>query len=133
EAALVASMALLRAKAASAATALLIVAASYVIFPPRFDDGKLRITVLDVGQADAIVIETPAHHTILVDAGGRLERGPSGSDSAAEQVGERIVVPFLLRRGIHSVDAIVLSHPHGDHVGGCSPVLRKLRVAEIAD
>jgi competence protein ComEC len=89
--------------------------------------------VLDVGQADAIVIETPTHHAILVDAGGRLERGPQGDDSVAERVGERIVVPFLIREGIHQLDAIVISHPHGDHVGGCSPVLRKLRVAEIAD
>jgi competence protein ComEC len=93
----------------------------------------LRITVLDVGQADAIVIETPAHHTILVDAGGRLERGPQGDQSVAELVGERIVVPFLLRHGIHGVDALIISHPHGDHVGGCAPVLRKIRVAEIAD
>jgi competence protein ComEC len=86
-----------------------------------------------VGQADAIVIETPAHHAMLVDAGGRLERGPQGDDSVAERVGERIVVPFLIREGVHHLDAVILSHPHGDHAGGCSPVLRKLRVDEIAD
>jgi len=48
-------------------------------------------------------------------------------------VGERIVVPFLLRQGIHEVDAVVLSHPHGDHAGGLAPVLRRLRVEEFAD
>jgi competence protein ComEC len=69
----------------------------------------------------------------LVDAGGRLERGLQGDDSTAERIGERIVVPFLLRRGIHQLDALVVSHPHGDHVGGCRPVLEKIRVAEIAD
>jgi competence protein ComEC len=42
-------------------------------------------------------------------------------------------VPFLIREGIHHIDAIVLSHPHGDHVGGCRPVLDKIRVDEIAD
>jgi competence protein ComEC len=97
------------------AVALLLFAASLVINPPQAIDSRLRITVLDVGQADSIVIETPAHHTILVDAGGRLERGPQGSDSVAERVGERIVVPFLLRRGIHALDAIIISHQHGDH------------------
>jgi competence protein ComEC len=104
-----------------------------VLVPPRGTDARLRITVLDVGQADAIVIQTPAGHALLVDAGGRLERGGQGDDSVAERVGERTVVPFLLRNGIHALDAIVLSHPHGDHAGGLAPVLRHLRVAEIAD
>jgi competence protein ComEC len=89
--------------------------------------------VLDVGQADAIVVQTPRGHTFLVDAGGRLERGPSSDDSVAERVGERVVVPFLLRHGIHAIDALVISHPHGDHAGGAAPVLRRIRVAELAD
>jgi len=133
ELALLAAAPLLRRGGAMLALALLVTATSLVLWPPHGAASRLRITVLDVGQADAIVIETPAHHAILVDAGGRLERGPQGDDSVAERIGERIVVPFLIREGIHSLDAIVLSHPHGDHVGGCSPVLRKLRVAEVAD
>jgi competence protein ComEC len=69
----------------------------------------------------------------LVDAGGRLERGAQGDDSVAERVGERTVVPFLLRHGMHELDAVLISHPHGDHAGGVAPVLRHLRVAELAD
>jgi competence protein ComEC len=42
-------------------------------------------------------------------------------------------VPFLLRHGIHAIDAAILSHPHGDHAGGLAPVLRHLRVSEFAD
>ena len=117
----------------TAAFGLLIFSTSLVLLPPQSFDSKLRITVLDVGQADAIVIQTPSHHTILVDTGGRLERGPQTGDSTAERIGERIVVPFLLRQGIHQLDAIIISHPHGDHVAGCAPVLRASRVAEIAD
>lgn len=119
--------------AISASLGVLIVATSFVLLPPQSFDSDLRITVLDVGQADAIVIETPAHHAILVDAGGRLERGAQSGDSSAERVGERIVVPFLLRRGIHQLDALIVSHPHGDHVAGCRPVVEAVRVAEIAD
>jgi competence protein ComEC len=113
--------------------AAMLVAIALVLQPPHAIDARLRITVLDVGQADAILIETPAHHALLVDAGGRLERGPQSDGSIAERVGEETVVPFLLRRGIHALDAIVLTHPHGDHAGGVAPVLRKLRVAELAD
>lgn len=131
--ALLAAPWLWRNGARTAAVAGLLIAAGFVLWPPRALDGALRVTVLDVGQADAIVVETPTGHAILVDAGGRLERGPQGDNSTAERIGERIVVPFLLRNGVHQLDALIISHPHGDHVGGCSPVLRKLRVAEIAD
>ncbi len=133
EASLIAGAAVAQRGRIVLAAGLLIVATSYVLWPPHLDGHRLRITVLDVGQADAIVIETPAHHAILVDSGGRLERGPQGDNSQAEQIGERIVAPFLIRQGIHYLDAIIISHPHGDHVGGCAPVLRKIRVAEIAD
>lgn len=105
-----------------------------VLWPPRAPDANLRITVLDVGQADGIVIRTPRGHALLVDAGGRLERGSATpDDSTAERVGERIVIPYLLRGGIHALDAIVLTHPHGDHAGGVAPTMRELRVAEFAD
>ncbi len=94
--------------------AAMLVAVGLVLQPPHPLDAHLRITVLDVGQADAILIETPARHALLIDAGGRLERGPQIDGSVAERVGEETVVPFLLRRGIHALDAVVLTHPHGE-------------------
>jgi competence protein ComEC len=133
DAALVAVPLLLRFGARTAAAAALLVTTGFVIFPLRSQDGRLRITMLDVGQADSIVVQTPAGHAFLVDGGGRLERGGQGNDSSAEAIGDRIVVPFLLRNGIHRLDAVVLSHPHGDHAGGVAPVLRRLGVAELAD
>jgi competence protein ComEC len=114
------------------ALVLLALATVLLITPPLFPDRRLRITVLDVGQADAIVIRTPGDRTILVDAGGRLERG-AGADSTAEKVGERIVVPFLRRSGVRRIDALIISHPHGDHVGGAPVVLRNFTVSEFAD
>lgn len=108
-------------------------ASALCLWPPRVDSRDLTITAIDVGQADAILIRTPAGHAFLVDAGGRLERGASGADSRAEAIGERIVVPFLIREGIHHLDAVILSHPHGDHVGGCPAVLRILGANVFAD
>ncbi|MDP9033942.1 MAG: MBL fold metallo-hydrolase [Myxococcota bacterium] len=90
--------------------------------------------MLDVGQGDAIVVRTPRGHTILIDSGGRLERGP-GSDgrSPAELVGERVVLAYLKREGIRDVDVLLNTHPHGDHVGGFPVVVRSLHVAEVVD
>ena len=131
---LIAAAWLVRRGARTAACALLIVASCGVIWPPRTADVRLKITVLDVGQADAIVVQTPAGHAILIDAGGRLERGPQiAGGSMAERVGETIVAPCLIRFGVHHLDAIVLSHPHGDHAGGIAPVLRLLGADEFAD
>lgn len=114
--------------------ALIVLACGLVLWPPRAPRGDLRITFLDVGQGDAAVIETPRGHTIMIDTGGRLERGLTDDGrSVAEAVGERIVVPFLIRHGIHHVDAIVLSHPHGDHAGGLAPILRTLGADIVFD
>jgi len=116
----------------TSALAFILLGTFVVVLPPRASDYKLRITAIDVGQADSLLINTPSGHAIMVDAGGRLERG-SGSDSTAERVGETTVVPFLLRSGVHHLDAVILSHPHGDHVGGLPPVLRDLSVDEFGD
>jgi competence protein ComEC len=112
---------------------LVLAAATFVLWPPRTLDLRMRVTMLDVGQADAIVIQTPHGHAIAVDAGGRLERGGPAGDSIAERVGERTVVPFLLRRGIHRLDLLAISHPHGDHAGGAAPILRRIGVDEMID
>lgn len=117
-----------------AAAAIFSFACALVIFPTHPARSELIITAIDVGQADALLIETPRRHTFLVDAGGRLERGTTlAGASPAEEVGERIVVPFLIRRGIRRLDAILLSHPHGDHAGGVAPVLRTLGADALAD
>jgi competence protein ComEC len=84
----------------------------------------LELVFLDVGQGDAILIRTPANRWVLVDAG---ERG-KGWDA-----GERRVVPYLRARGVERLEAMVLTHPHGDHVGGAPAVLRALPVARVVE
>ncbi|HTX02516.1 MAG TPA: MBL fold metallo-hydrolase [Candidatus Acidoferrales bacterium] len=110
-----------------AAFTIAVLACALVLWPPRVPRNDLRITFIDVGQGDGILIQTPRGHAIMIDTGGRLERHEAGeADSNAELIGEKVVVPFLIRQGIHHVDAILLTHPHGDHVGGIAPILRTL-------
>ena len=82
----------------------------------------LEMTVIDVGQGDAILLELPNRKHILVDAGPRY---------VGYDVGERIILPFLRKSGITSLDAVILSHAHDDHVGGCRSILENIRVLQL--
>ncbi len=90
--------------------------------PPRAD--LLRVTFLDVGQGDAAFVEFPGGTTMLIDGGPR---------SNAFDAGERIVVPFLRYREIRRIDYLVVSHPHGDHLGGVAAVMRAFPVGTIVE
>lgn len=86
--------------------------------------GILRVSVLDVGEGDAMLVEFPRGETMLVDAGPR---------TGASDAGERVVVPFLRRFGISRIDLLVLTHPHSDHLGGIPSVLNSLEVRRVVD
>jgi competence protein ComEC len=88
----------------------------------RLPDGRVRITVLDVGQGDAIVLEAPDGRAALVDA------GPGGSHRL--DTGERVVAPFLWNRGYLSLAAVIATHADLDHAGGLGAIRRLFRVTE---
>jgi len=89
---------------------------------------RLTLTMLDVGQGDAILLRGPSGQTMLIDGGGEIEGRPTGYD-----VGLRRVVPALRRLGIRRIDIVMLSHPHEDHVGGLVAVLQNFSVGIVLD
>lgn len=112
--------------AASVLALLALHAAVWLPSPPVFGSsrGLLRVAFLDVGQGDAAVIELPNGRTILVDAGGW---------TPVFDAGERVVLPYLKRRGIRAIDLLVVTHPHGDHAGGAPAVVRTMPVRGMLD
>ncbi|HLB54482.1 MAG TPA: DNA internalization-related competence protein ComEC/Rec2 [Gemmatimonadales bacterium] len=85
---------------------------------PASDDGDgLALHFLSVGQGDAALIRTRAGRWILVDAGPADGRHDTGRE---------VIVPFLVRHGVRRLAAVVLSHPHLDHVGGAPAVLEEV-------
>ncbi len=78
-------------------------------------DSVLRVTFLDVGQGDAVLIQAPEGQTALVDAG----RGN--------------IVPFLREVGVERIDLLVATHPHADHIGGMAAVIESMPVRFYMD
>jgi competence protein ComEC len=77
----------------------------------RFFRSDFRVTVLDVGQGTASLLEFPKGPVMLIDAGGF-------SNFSAFDMGKMVVAPLLWRKKIRSVDILVLSHANSDHVNG---------------
>ena len=83
-------------------------------------DGRFRMTVLDIGQGDAILLEGSRGARMLIDGG-------PDPDLLLSRLDERI--PAWDRR----LDLLVLSHPHEDHVAGMALLLSRYRVGAIAE
>lgn len=94
-----------------------------LLLPPPLH-GKLEVTFIDVGQGDAILVQTPQGRRFLVDGGGTNFTGTFNA-------GENIVVPYLMRRGIFSLDGVINTHPDGDHLAGLFPVVEELKISTV--
>ncbi len=84
--------------------------------------GEVAVTILDVGQGTAVLVET-ARHTLLYDTGPAF-RG--GTDA-----GTGVVLPALRGRGGNAVDVLMLSHGDLDHIGGAASVLANAEVGAV--
>jgi len=94
----------------------------FFVEPPRPAEGEARITVLDVGQGLAVLVETRSH-AMLYDAGPQY--GPEAD------AGGRVIVPYLFASGIGRLDAMIVTHNDLDHSGGALSVLDALPVDAV--
>lgn len=74
----------------------------------KINSNELRLFFIDVGQGDSSLIITPNNKNILVDGGG--------SENSNFDVGEKVLVPYLLSRKIKMIDYIFVSHFDTDHI-----------------
>lgn len=87
--------------------------------------GILRVSVLDVGQGDSILVDLPDGSAMLVDGGGFV--------GSPVDPGKRVILPLLRARRRTRVDVAVLSHPHPDHFTGLASALPEIEVGELWD
>ncbi|OQX03985.1 MAG: DNA internalization-related competence protein ComEC/Rec2 [Desulfobacteraceae bacterium IS3] len=90
----------------------------------RYFHKNLRITFLDVGQGNSALIELPGGQCILIDGGGLF-------DSSILDVGSGVIAPFLLQKKIMTVDTLVLTHAHEDHIGGLPYIAKNFNVKQV--
>ena len=91
--------------------------------PDKPAPGGFWLTVLDVGQGLAVVVQT-REHALLYDTGPAFN---AESDS-----GNRIIVPYLRSVGIKRLDGVIVTHQDSDHSGGAVSVLDSVPVSWLA-
>jgi len=79
---------------------------------------QLMVKVLDIGQGDAILIRA-AGQTVLVDTGDIDNRDK--------------MVAYIKKEGITTIDKVIITHPHADHLGGMPGILENFKVGQIYD
>lgn len=99
----------LRAISALAGAALVLLVS---VRPP---DGRLHVSVLDVGQGDCIVVRTASGKTMLVD----------GGSSDVKQAGRYRIEPFLESQGIARIDYVFVTHGDADHIGAITEMMER--------
>lgn len=80
-------------------------------------DGILKVHFVDVGQADSILIQSPAGKSLLIDAG-------NNDDDAA-------VIKYIKDQAITKLDIVIGTHPHEDHIGGSDAVIKAFDVGQV--
>lgn len=78
---------------------------------------KLRVSYLDVGQGDSILVQIPGSKNVLIDAGDN-DQGKK-------------VVSYLQSRGVKRLDAVIWTHSHADHIGGADVVINALDIGQV--
>lgn len=89
----------------------------------KLQHAPLRVTLLDVGQGEAIVIQSPSGRTVLID-GGSLD---------VPEIGRSVIVPYLQFIGAQQLDAVVITHSDADHCNGIAQVAHEMPIKMLLD
>ena len=87
----------------------------------KFPSNELKITMLNVGQGDCFLIQSPEGGNYLVD----------GGSSSVNKVGQYRIEPYLKQQGIGKLDYVWVTHGDSDHVNGILELLERKRVGVV--
>ncbi len=97
----------------------LLIISAFLLFSVYFNeqDSRLKVYFFDIGQGDSIFIRTPSHQNILIDGGP--------DSSVLSKLGRAL--PFY----DHTIDLMILTHAHSDHVAGLVEVVKRYKVEKV--
>ena len=96
-----------------------------IIFVNILNFGAMKITFVNVGQGDGVIIELPKGENIIVDGGG-------GEEYSDFDAGENVFVPYLENEGLFRIDLAIVTHFHKDHCLGTIAAMKNLNVGTVA-
>ncbi|MDR2355618.1 MAG: DNA internalization-related competence protein ComEC/Rec2 [Clostridiales Family XIII bacterium] len=111
-----------RVKGLAGAFCALLLCAGLSLLAPGLAQDRSALVFVDVGQGDCLHIRTPSGRNILIDSGG----------SAHYSVGEKTLLPYLLKNGVDRIDLALITHLHTDHCQGLAELARELPVDRVA-
>lgn len=76
---------------------------------------ELKVNVLDVGQGDGIIIQTPNHKVITID----------GGSTSVENVGKNRLIPYMKYQGIKKIEYAIMTHGDIDHISGLMELMEQ--------
>jgi competence protein ComEC len=85
----------------------------------------LRLSFIDVGHGDSILIEFPKGKKMLIDGGGLYED--------RFDIGKNVIAPFLWKKKIRKIDTLVLTHPDPDHLKGLIFIASQFSIGQFWD
>lgn len=86
------------------------------------------ITFLDVGQGDSLVFQTKQKETVMVDTGGKKTLYGKYNNHS---ISKYHILPTLRRKGISTIDYLIITHPHADHMGELSYIVNQIKIKTI--
>jgi competence protein ComEC len=88
----------------------------------RLADKMIQMTLLDVGQGLATVVQT-ADHVLVFDTGAKY--------SSRFDMGKSVILPFLQSRGLQQIDTLIISHGDNDHIGGVQSLYQGMEIGQV--